>query len=187
MLPETVALCLDQCTDDTFELAHVFGDGNQEKRSRRGAGNIAVRDGLDREEGMERLKGGRLVLLCPNCHRRYYAEHDAKPDRSCSITQKDLQTRGQLLFEQNKWLADKMAEVSAFNHANNGCGRLQQATIPEELTTVVMDLVGPSADQARALEKLSQAKGQQEPENINRIENTNRKFVHRIFYLRLCS
>ena len=138
------ALCLEPCTDDTFELAHVHGDGNQErKRSHpHGAEKIEVRDKFLQKEGMERLADGRLVLLCPNCHCRYDAEHNAKPDKDCSITRKELETRGLLLYEENKRLADKMAAVGEFNHANNGCGRprykelSQEAKIPKCLGQV---------------------------------------------------
>ena len=83
------ALCLEPCTDDTFELAHVHGDGNQErKRSHpHGAEKIEVRDKFLRKEGMERLADGRLVLLCPNCHCRYDTtlHHQYSPQGACVV------------------------------------------------------------------------------------------------------
>ena len=144
----------------SYHLVDLLFDQNKDLANKMDA--VAEFDHADNGQqlGMKRLASGRVVLLRPKCHCRYDGEDDAKLDRCCSIKRKDLQTRGRLLFEENKEHADKMAAVPAFNHANNGCGRLryeelsQQATIPEDLKPVEMDLAGPSADHASALRRI---------------------------------
>ena len=154
------AWCLTKCTDDTLELAHVFGDGAAESKCRKGAGGIGVRNTLTRDRGLHLMELGRVVLLCPNCHMRY--------DPPTEPLATKLRQRGCLLFEQNKWLGDKMMKDELARELN-GCGRplfeklCKQATIPVSLEPVKMNPVEPSPTQANALAILSKAKGQQAP------------------------
>ena len=155
------AWCLTKCTDDTLELAHVFGDGAAESKCIKGAGGIGVRNTLTRDRGLHLMELGRVVLLCPNYHIRY--------DPPTEPLATKLRQRGLLLFAKNKGLGEQMQDVSDSKHGLNGCGRplfeklCQAATLPKGMEPVEMNLVEPSPGQASALDILSKAKGQQAP------------------------
>eukprot|EP00945_MAST-04E_sp_MAST-4E-sp1_P004250 g4250.t1 len=151
------ALCLEECNDDTMEMAHVFRDGRMEPTYIRGVTSVEARRAFTRGYGLELMESGRVVMLCPNCHCRY--------DRGTSqISTSELRERGRQLFQQYHGLGKRMEKMENCLLVEEGFGRPQFRKLCNEvdepvLPTLELKYTPPSASQEAALDTLARVKG----------------------------